>query len=363
MSRPLIILPVVFLLGLQAATPTGPDSPTPRSEPLLLDRSYPIEVGISFPAALLHWLDSLAGLNGPGMTAGKTVEAHREEYGDRFGRLTTEAAARLKRYAEIRWKVAERAGPEQRNSLTLAFFEANDLDQALLRSRELLVDDEPEGIGEALDYFAPSYEQIWNDAAIPERFVRRAGKDANRKELSEFLVRMAEFFEVPADREPHPRVVLVPVPRGHGTHAQAIEHNLLIEVRDWEGLTDEISPIVHENAHLLFSRIGSTRRAEMERLAASLNTRGSQAWQLLHEALPTALGQGVAGEKFLGDRWSASGRWYHTEPIDLYAKDLFPLVRKSLGKGGRFDDAFLNKAVSIYLKNDRLAAESTPRSP
>jgi hypothetical protein len=362
-SRPPIILSVVLLLALQAAMPAGPDPSTSRPEPLLLDRSYPIEVGISFPAALLHWLDSLAGLNGPGMTAGKTVQAHREEYGDRFGRLTTEAAARLQRYAEIRWKVAERAGPERRNSLTLAFFETEDLDQALLRSRELLDDDEPEGLGEALDYFAPSYEQIWNDAAIPERFVRRAGKDANRRELSKFLVRMAEFFEVPADREPHPRVVLVPVPRGHGTHAQAIERNLLIEIRDWEGLTDEISPIVHENAHLLFSRIGSARRTEMEQLAASVDTRGSQAWQLLHEALPTALGQGVAGERFLGDRWSATGRWYHTDPVDLYAKDLFPLVRKSLGKGKRFDDAFLKKALSIYLENDRLAARPNPQSP
>jgi hypothetical protein len=52
-SRPPIILSVVLLLALQAAMPAGPDPSTSRPEPLLLDRSYPIEVGISFPAALI----------------------------------------------------------------------------------------------------------------------------------------------------------------------------------------------------------------------------------------------------------------------------------------------------------------------
>jgi hypothetical protein len=63
------------LAGPPSASPANP-----RPARLLFGATYPLEVSAEFHPALLHWLDSLANLTGPGATAGKTVEAHRVTY-------------------------------------------------------------------------------------------------------------------------------------------------------------------------------------------------------------------------------------------------------------------------------------------
>jgi hypothetical protein len=171
---------------------------------------------------------------------------------------------------------------------------------------------------------------------------------------------VASFYGVPAAEPPHPRVVLVPVPSGHGTHAQAIGRHLLIEIREGEGLIDELSPIVHENAHFLFLRIEPDRRRSLEEFAASIEPGGAEAWSLLREALPTALGQGVAAERFLGRRWRRDDRWYHLDTVDDYAKRLFPVVRETLAKKGAFDREFVRRAVAAHAEP---STELSPRSP
>ena len=87
---------------------------------------------------------------------------------------------------------------------------------------------------------------------------------------------------------------------------------------------------------------------------------GVEAWQLLHEALPTALGQGVAGQRFKAADWDIGHRWYHTEAVDRYAKQIYPLVRDTLAAGGTFDEGFLDAAVALYSGGE---AQVTPRSP
>ena len=67
------------------------------------------------------------------------------------------------------------------------------------------------------------------------------------------------------------------------------------------------------------------------------------------EALPTALGQGVAYERFQSERWSLDKPWYHIEAIDRYAKRIFPLVKRTLAHRDRvFDESFLREALALY---------------
>ncbi len=77
---------------------------------------------------------------------------------------------------------------------------------------------------------------------------------------------------------------------------------------------------------------------------------GDRAWRALREALPTAIAQGVAGQKFLSDRWSTEMAWYHLGGVDRYAKALFPLVKKTLADGGKLDEAFLREAAALFPK-------------
>ena len=135
MRRFLPIAACGLLLTAPAFAPSDADSSEAAAR-LLLGETFPIETSVSFPAALLHWLDSLAGLSGPGLTAGKTIEAHRTEYNRKLGRPTVEDQNVLEDYAEVRRRSVN--GNHDPNSLAIAFFEAGGWEEALNSSRQLL---------------------------------------------------------------------------------------------------------------------------------------------------------------------------------------------------------------------------------
>jgi hypothetical protein len=323
-------------------------SPTPPSTPLLIGDKYPIEVSVSFPGALLHWLDSLTGLSGRGLTGGKTRRIHRVEYQHVLGRPTDDELLLLEAFAEARVRYAADHAEDEPYGLTLAFFDAADLSDALTRIRGLVNEADSKAIQSAAEHFAPKYEAIWKNGIIPRQFLERAEKSGKRKAIARFLADVASFFDVPPDERPYPRVILVPVPDGAGTHAQMIHHTLLIEIRHWEKLLDEVAPIVHENAHLLFYRMGQERIAHYAELAGRQGALGEEAWTVLHESLPTAIGQGVAYERFQSERWSTQMRWYHIETIDTYAKRIYPTIRAALKSHRKFDDQLLIELIRLY---------------
>jgi hypothetical protein len=199
-----------------------------------------------------------------------------------------------------------------------------------------------------LAYFTPQYEQIWNHGEVPTRFLNRAERDPQRDAIAAFMARVAGFYGADLSKIDVPRLILVPVRDGHGTHAQAVGPNLLVEIRSGDYLSDQVPPIAHENAHFLFYGLDPERRSELRAIAANLAPEGADAWRLMLEALPTAIGQGVAGHTFRRATWSLEQNWYHREDVDRYAKALYPLVRETLKRDGKLDRAFLEKAVAAY---------------
>lgn len=355
-----LLLPCALLLAAgagagaaEADAPTRPEE-APGSRTMLADGAYPIEVSISFSAALFHWLDSLTGLEDAGMSAGKTVQAHRAEYDRRFGRPRGTEAALLRRFGEIRRGFVRRhlggatlagdpeAGP---NSLLVAFLEEPDLKRALRRAAKLLGPDEHAELRAILEHFAPRYERIWNDGRIPRRFLERIKQDGQLDRLVELLVRIAEFFGVDPQAGPVPHVVLTPVQSGYGTHAQANGRHLLIELRWLDDLSTTASVIVHENVHLLMHRIEDERMQQLERRIRELDA--MEAGGLLREALPTALGQGIADRRFRGSG-DADRPWYHIRAVDRYAKQIFPLIDRAIAGDGTFDQRLLEQLLALH---------------
>jgi len=318
------------------------------SDELLLGKTYPIEVSVSFHTGLLHWLDSLAVLNRAGATAGKTIPAHREEYEKVLGRPTGGDKGMLQRYRSARLAGLDSADATERNRLTVAFFEATDLDGALERAAGILDPISARSLATAMRHFVPRYQRIWRNGRVPREFLDRVRVSERREDLARLLAGVAGFFGVSPTREPHPQLVLVPVPAGFGTHAQAIGRYLLIEIRPDEGLSDEIGPIVHENAHLLIYRIPPARLEALGRTAIGEKPWGPDAWAALNEALPTAIAQGVAHQSFRRETWSIESDWYDQQRVDEYAKRIFPLVKEALSGDGSFDESFVKQLVHAY---------------
>lgn len=332
-------------LLLAAAAASAPASLKDPLGPL-----YPIDAEAAYPAALFHWLDSLAQTS-----VGKTMPAHREDYVRRFGRATPDDAAAIERFWAARLAHAVRTG--SRAELLGIFCAAPTLEAGVETAGRDLDPERRADLAAALAHFRPKFDEVWAGGAVPRRFLGSLARDPSTARLADLLGRAARLFGVDgAALSPKPRLVLVPVPDGWGTHAQAIRRQLLLEIRPHDRLADQASVIVHENAHFLWESMPPERRAALERVAREAAPHGAEAWEVLHEALPTALGQGVADRAFRPRSWTPRASWYHTEAVDAYAKALYPLVQQALDLGSRIDAEFVRFAIARY-------PGATPRSP
>ena len=321
---------------------------------LLLDARYPLEVSSSKSAALLHWLDSLAGLSGRGFTAGKTIEAHREEYLELFGLPNDEATAQLRAFSEMRQRFAARPGPKGPDELTLVIFKTQTLDEAQTATSLMLPEKNHRALFEAMRYFEPRFDERWRGGVRRAAFLEASDAKLRRR-LADYLLEVARFFGVDADALPAATIHVFAIPAGWGTHAQAIDDHLLIEVRPGEGLEQQIAPVVHEACHYLYYAMGRERIASYRALAEARGEAGMLAWRALHEALPTALAQGVATERY-APRFSFRVPWYHRDEVDRYAKAIYPKIRRALRKKRVLDEAFVAELLDLFV-------EATPRSP
>jgi hypothetical protein len=338
-------LALAFAL-LAAASPAG--AAAHRQDRLLLAVPYPIEAAPSFPAGLFHWIDSLAGT-----TQGKTVPAHRAEYLRLFGPLTQDDRAQLTAFVEARAQHAQhevenamRQGVPPRASAMLGVFCGSaTVEAALAKLQPELTSDAWEGLAGALAHFRARYEVVWKDGAVPRAFLESVRRDPGRAQLAALLAKIVRFYDVDPLAVPPPRLALVPVPDGYGTHAEAIGSLLLLEIRSGDRLADEASVVVHENSHFLWSLVPAERQRRLASFAAGLGDEGATTFQLFREAIPTALGQGVADRAFRSSSWSIDNPWYHTKDVDLCAKRIFDVVTAALDGGLSLDEELVRRAV------------------
>ncbi|ANM30834.1 hypothetical protein ABI59_16510 [Acidobacteria bacterium Mor1] len=359
MSRPvrLTCLSILLLALVVGALPSRTDASSllPEAEALYLtEGAYPIRVSYRFSSALFHWLDSMAGLVGVGMSGGKTVEAHRREHDRRFERSDADNAM-LRMWGEVRQEIAREAidkrPPGLRgnpNAVLEVFLAAADVEDGLKRCAEWLPADRLTRLRAPLEHFAPRYRQLWQQGSRAQTFLEKARTDQRLPELEALLSRMTRFYDVDLAEAPTPELVLAPVIAGYGTHAQAIGPYLLVELRPYDRLEDVASVIVHENAHFLDNRQPRPRVRELLAQTVKNDTDGA-AYRTLREALPTALGQGVADRLFRPKRWRRNQPWYHREDIDRYAKKIYRDVNRAMrDPSTRLDRKFLRRLFDRY---------------
>ena len=338
------VVALLALAPLLAASPRSPDT--------LVTRPYPIIAYASFPGGLFHWIDSLAGTS-----AGKTVPAHREEFLRRFGPLTEEDRRQLHRFVAARADHRDRA--RSSSAMLGRFCGSTSVESALAAVEPELGESSYADLSAALDWFRPKYERVWSEGRIPQAFLDGLRTDPGMRRLEKILARMVRFYGVDPKASPPPRIALVPVPDGHGTHAEAIGDVLLLEIRPGENLAEQASVIVHENAHFLWGLVPKERRARLAESVRALDGGAASTWSVFHEAIPTALGQGVADRAFRERDWSMDDEWYHTRDVDRCAKRIYPVVRAALDAGDVLDEAFLKRALAAL----DWGATVTPRAP
>ena len=353
------LAPIVLAAALLAAALASPGAasvPPPPPPP----NPYPMAIIASRHVGLFHWLDSLAGTSG-----GKTIGVYRKDFATRFHRLTPEDQEALRKFRLARILHAEggvdeddgdengqavgerahRLPPRGSSAMLGAFLQAESMKAALGRLEPELPARRAAGLQEALGVFSTRYDRIWDESDWVGRFIQRIEQPRTLAPLQAYLAQMASFYGVSASDPPRPRLVIVPVPAGGGTHAQAVGTDLLIEIRPGDDPAGQASVIAHENAHFLFKRIPEERLERLEQAALRAGRKGGEVWAVLHEALPTALGQGVAAARFQPRSFTMRQDWYHIAEVDRLAKRIYPIVDRALADGWGFDERLVGMMV------------------
>jgi len=366
------VVAALWVLGCAAHAP-APDAqgPPPGATPApSLPQTPPSGAGAPLPAvkarvvpvrltteamriaSLVHFVDSLADTSG-----GKSVPTYRALWNARIGAPTPQDRSALDAYRSARRSAtaAARCGapapgsagaePGWPTRFLYSMLEARDLDGFLGDIEPCLTPDESRGLSDALAHFTPGFEVFWRESGWLRAFDRDFQDFLASGGLPLYLGEVARWFGVDPETAPPPVIGFVILPAPGGTHAQELGRRLLVEIRPRDTPVDQISVVAHEESHYLFHQIPPERLAALEARARAAGPNGEDVWHLLHEAIPTALGQGLAVARLQPAAFRPDLGWYHIPEIDALAHRIYPLVREAVDSGRTIDGDFIAACV------------------
>lgn len=343
---------LVLLAGCgTVAFQSPPFEPMPPSRMPLPQQTEPLpqirfEIRHSQATNLFHWVDYLAD-----SSAGKSRERYYRHWVLRFGPLTEEDHRLLDGFRQVRIRrLLPKSAPNdypstdcvplwnadisRRQAMSVAAIGAQSFDELLARLRQVTSTEEGDAVEAALRHFAPRFESIWPQVAFLSPFQQALDQYLAQPRPRELLGHFARFYRIPSDTQLVVVVGLVGLlDAGAPTHAEASGRHLLIEVRPDDRPQDQVQVIFHELCHVLYNALTPEQRAQLASQFYRLGTGGMMGWSLAHEALPTAMGQGLAQAILTPDLFRWPHAWYHIPEIDLAAKHIYPVVRAEFFAG------------------------------
>jgi hypothetical protein len=358
----------LFLAGCAGAARPDASAPSPGAHARWGDPPrIAVEIDVSFATNLFHWVDNLAGTS-----LGKNRDTYRRHWRQMVGPLDDEDRAALDAFRRARrWIPADvpawdlhpgcspdRSGLSTRERLSAAAMKASDVDDLLRRASGVVPPREVARLSHALGRFEPRFrEELWPRSAYLGSFREDLERFLEAPPTRHVFEMIVSFLEARPDPSNPARISLVAILEHGPTHAEAAGRHLLLEIRPRDRGRNQTQVLFHEFAHYLFRSLPAADRA---RIAGSFLTEGAAgalAWLLLQEALPTALGQGVAQVRLAPVGFRAGDPWYHREPVDAYAHALFPVVQRALANRRTLTDTFPAGALTA------LAASPASRAP
>lgn len=362
-----VLLAVVSCHSAKPRAASIAPAPASGNEGVLLRRPVPhvrIETEATWIASFVHFVDSMAGTSG-----GKTIPTYRRIWVQENGPPSDAVSVALERFAAARTSQRAAAtcgdpadgslgagdsspseGPphDWRSRFLSLALEAPDLEGFLDSVRPCLIEAQASGLASSLALLRPGFDRFWARGVYLQRFETRFRGFLDEGALTRYLGDVAGFFDVDPAAASAPVISFVLLPASGSTHAQAIGRRLLVEVRPADAPADQVSVVAHEMSHFLFELVPAPRLAALEARARAAGEDGERTWQLLREALPTALGQGLAVAQLTPGGFDPEGSWYHMDAIDRFAKRIYPIVRREVESGGTIDGPFLDEAIRAY---------------
>ncbi|MFP3833059.1 hypothetical protein [Chryseobacterium sp. SIMBA_028] len=242
---------------------------------------------------------------------------------------------------------------QSRDILKKNLIETNNISDFKLRSIGILPNATVHSLTEIISAFTPIYNEL---IYIPnkEKFetqLKAISKYSGEKNMESYFQTGLIFYNSSWDPTIPFEIALYPLPNSTGFTAQAFYNNFISAVqtnlRDYKDL---FSVMLHETYHILYDEQSLTVKNDIaQNFKKNPSKYSSYAYQLLNEALATALGNGYVYESLNGK--AETYDWYNSKYIDLMAKKIYPVVKEYIAQKKPMDKNFVDTYIRLYEEN------------
>ncbi|OYU80741.1 MAG: hypothetical protein CFE23_08380 [Flavobacterium sp. BFFFF1] len=239
---------------------------------------------------------------------------------------------------------------QTRDILKKNLIETENLKDFTLRSVGILTNKTLKELTGILSQFTPIYnELIYNpNKQAFENKVRDMIQYANENRIEEYFETGLVFYNSSWDNAIPFKIAFYPLPNSEGFTAQAFYNDFIsavqVDLEDYKGL---FSVMLHEIYHILYNEQSLEVKTELDKnFKENPSKSANYAYQLLNEALATALANGFVYEKLDGKVDPED--WYNRKYINLMAKQVYPLVTDYVSKKKPIDKNFVDAYISAY---------------
>lgn len=252
---------------------------------------------------------------------------------------------------------ARERGVDLGRRFRIASLQAATIDDLVSRLELITTEADGQQLAATLRHFEPRFMEWWNTKALPEGVAFRAALQAllASPRIQTELAWFVAFYqaEIPAGKQLSFNLIYRPGSSSEPTSGEQIGAYSLIEFLSKEDPTQRIDVVLHELCHYLFSASADARFAEWAgRFRKEARADALPAYNLLNEALATALGNGRIGRLYSSpERWKrylATDRsFYNDANIDRAGKALLPWLDEWLEAGKTmFDPQFVPEVLA-----------------
>ena len=231
--------------------------------------------------------------------------------------------------------------------------ETDNLNDFKIRSIGFIPNNTLIDLATCISEFTPIYnELIYNPNKEKfEKQLEEITKYSKEHHIENYFETGLLFYNSSWDNSIPFEIAFYPLPNSKGFTAQAFCNNFISAVQtDLGSYKDLFSVMLHETYHIIYDEQSLEVKTEIDTYFKESKSKCSNyAYQLMNEALATALGNGYVYEQLDGK--IDTGDWYNKKYINLMAKQIYPLVKEYLDQKKKIDKNFIDSYIKVYEEN------------
>jgi hypothetical protein len=208
-------------------------------------------------------------------------------------------------------------------------------------------------LAESISAFIPIYnELIYNPNKEKfEKQLEEITKYSDEHNLEHYFATGLVFYNSSWDNSIPFNIAFYPLPNSKGFTAHSFCNNFESAVQtNLKNYKDLFTVMLHETYHILYDEQPIEVKTEIDNYFKENKSKcRNYAYQLLNEALATALGNGYVYEKLDGKIDTED--WYNKKYINLMAKQMYPLVKEYIVQNKSIDKNFIDNYIKLYEDN------------